>query len=253
MVTLYEYGRINGSHKKIPLRLEARNLDLVALVCYRIWQRRNDLIFKNNFQGLKALIKFAISEIEVLSIRQGEKLVRQGPVIPQATVSYWQPPPPTWLKVNFDASFNKSELVMGMDIIARDSNGDPHVMLATQKESVSSVFLAKAFALLRAFTLCAEMGIMRAEFKGDAKMVVEAIKDPNSNYAWHGQLIEDLKHVLETHPSWKLSYANRVNNKVAHELAKLALSIVNETIWREEGPDVVAPLISCDRLCSNEL
>ncbi|KAG6632093.1 hypothetical protein I3843_13G119000 [Carya illinoinensis] len=79
-------------------RLEVRNHDLVAVVCYRIWQRMNNLIFRNNFYGLKALIRTEISDIEDLSTAQEDYLARQGPEMHQAVETRWQPPPSTWLK-----------------------------------------------------------------------------------------------------------------------------------------------------------
>ncbi|XP_042952198.1 uncharacterized protein LOC122289281 [Carya illinoinensis] len=130
--------------------------------------------------------------------------------------------------------------------------GEPHFMLAAQKHSVSSAFMAEAYALWRAFTLCDEMGVRSVVFKGDARLVVDAVKNSSPDFAWHGQLVEDLKNELAIHPSWNLSFTSRGNNKVAHELARLAYSVVTETVWIEEGPDVVSSLISDDKLCSSD-
>ncbi|KAG7965392.1 hypothetical protein I3843_09G221100 [Carya illinoinensis] len=180
---------------------------------------------------------------------QSESVVRQSPMTHQAAASFWHPPPSTWLKVNFDASFKMSDSVMGMGIIARDSNGEPHFMLAAQKPLIPSVLMAEAYALLRAFTLCDEMGAGSVVFEGDTKLVVDAVKNSTPDFASHGQLVEDLKHELKTHPNWKLFFTSRGNNKVAHELARLAFSCVTETVWIEEGPAVVSSLISSDKPC----
>ncbi|XP_042942932.1 uncharacterized protein LOC122277120 [Carya illinoinensis] len=230
-------------------KLDAGGLDLVSVICYKIWLRRNDLIFRNLFSGPKQIIKAACSDIADFSMAHTKPKERRDTDVPPAEVPSWKPQTYARLKVNYDASFLKPIKKMGLGIVIRDSRGDPQVMLAGQREPVNLAFLAKGYALLRAFSLCAELGIDEANFEGDAKLVIDAISDPSPDSSWTGQLIEDLKQGLLSKPNWKLSFVKRAGNKVAHELAKLALSLVNETVWMEDGPSVVAPHIVLEKLC----
>lgn len=138
---------------------------------------------------------------------------------------------------------------MGIGIVIRDSIGDPQVMLVAQKEFVTSIFLAKGYALLQAFSLCVELGLDCVEFEGDIKLVIDAVTDASPNTSWSGQLIEDLKQAMLSHPCWNLSFVRRDGNRVALELAKLAFSTVFKSIWMDEGLYVVLPHIAVDKPC----
>ncbi|XP_042954666.1 uncharacterized protein LOC122291086 [Carya illinoinensis] len=49
-------------------KLDERGLELVSVICYRLWLRRNDLIFRNFFCGPKHLIKAACTDITDFSM-----------------------------------------------------------------------------------------------------------------------------------------------------------------------------------------
>lgn len=136
-----------------------------------------------------------------------------------------------------------------MSIIIRDSRADPQLMLAAQKEYVTSVFLAEGYVLLRAFSLCEELGLDCVEFEEDVELVIDVVTDTTLDISWFGQLIEDLKQALLSHPYCKLSFVRKDGNKIAHELAKLAFSTIIESVWMEEGSSVVLPHIVVNKSC----
>ncbi|XP_040994257.1 uncharacterized protein LOC121240790 [Juglans microcarpa x Juglans regia] len=148
----------------------------------------------------------------------------------------WKPPTWPYLKVNFDAAFDKMKEMMGMRIVIRDCEGDLLASLLVSNECVNSVFLAESNALLRAMELCQDLAFTLVEFEGDAKAVVDVVKSNVDENSWLGQVIEDIKQMMNRFSSWKLSFAHRMSNKVAHEVAKLALRFDSERVWLEEGP-----------------
>lgn len=103
------YGHIANLWFDFSCRLDVGSLDLVTVTCYRLWLGRNDLIFRNNFRGPKGIINVAISDIEDFSLAQTESVVRPETELHLVKVGHWQPPAPSWLNVNFDVSFLKTE------------------------------------------------------------------------------------------------------------------------------------------------
>ncbi|XP_040996099.1 uncharacterized protein LOC121242276 [Juglans microcarpa x Juglans regia] len=132
---------------------------------------------------------------------------------------------------------------MGIGVVIRDSAGDIQVVLATQRNFVTSAYLAERYALLRAVNLCTDLGFENVEFEGDAKAVVDAVNATASDSSWSGQIIEDIRQAKLLHSRWKFSFIRREGNQSAHQTAQLALSLDIETVWMEEGPVAVLPYI----------
>ncbi|KAF5450904.1 hypothetical protein F2P56_031219, partial [Juglans regia] len=213
---------------------------------------RNQLIFENQFASPSNVLKSAAADVELFKEARpapsmgAESLAEMAPIDPRRT---WRAPPPGCLKVNLDAGFDKTRQHMGIGIVIRDSSGDAQVTLAAPRSFVPSAYLAECYALFRAVSLCQELGFELVEFESDAKNVVDAINSNSSDMSWPGQIIEDIRLIMETHQNWKLSFIRRVGNQAAHVLAKLGLSLESELVWMEEGPDVVLPIIALDKLC----
>lgn len=86
-------------------------------------------------------------------------------------------------------------------------------------------------------------------FEGDAKVVIDCVNHPNVDCSWKGKLIDDIQFFLSRHALWNLNFVKRSGNKVAHALAKIGMSLDNESIWAEEGPHEVMYVILLDKSC----
>lgn len=60
--------------------------------------------------------------------------------------------------MNFDATFDKDNGRMGLEIIIRDFEGSLQACLTAFKDHISSNFQAESVALHRAMELCIELG-----------------------------------------------------------------------------------------------
>ncbi|XP_042952278.1 uncharacterized protein LOC122289367 [Carya illinoinensis] len=146
----------------------------------------------------------------------------------------WQPPDETRYKVNWDAGFKTSTSKMGAGIIIRNFEREVIAALGMPRAPVSDPSVAEANALWRVVVLCKEIGITNAVFEDDARNIISEVQQTDQNFAWYGQIIEDIKLIYNTRQRWTIQYAQRECNLAAHKLAQFALQCDNELVWLED-------------------
>ncbi|XP_041009312.1 uncharacterized protein LOC121253353 [Juglans microcarpa x Juglans regia] len=107
------------------------------------------------------------------------------------SVMRWEKPEGRCMKVNWDASLNLKERIMGAGIIVRDENGEALVAIYDQNANVDSPLVAECFAVRMAIELCNELNIHNVVFEGDARIVIEAVQSFEEESSVFGTLIDD--------------------------------------------------------------
>jgi hypothetical protein len=102
-----------------------------------------------------------------------------------------------------------------------------------------SLAAAKARVALVTVLLCREMGFPWNHLEGNARGVIEAVKNEATNYNKVGHLVEDIKLSLQNFLQWKIDFVRRGSNYAAHCLAKLAVRIwmpdcIRDTVLLEQ-------------------
>ena len=95
-------------------------------------------------------------------------------------------------------------------------------------------------AATRALEFAREVGISEAVLEGDSLLVIKALETKDVGLAPFGLLIQDAYSFIPTFCLLSYSHTKREGNLVAHDLAKLAVTIPNCVVWMEDVPsDVV--------------
>ncbi|XP_041020490.1 uncharacterized protein LOC121262145 [Juglans microcarpa x Juglans regia] len=136
---------------------------------------------------------------------------------------------------------------MGIGVVVRDHCDEVHAVLAASRSGIPSAVIAECWALLRAVTLCHEIGLRCVQFEGDVKLVVDAVNRISVDCSWYGQLIEDIKGALMDFQYWSVMHVNRHRNRIADAAAKLGLKLNSEQVWLEEEPTEVTPFVILDK------
>ncbi|KAF5444907.1 hypothetical protein F2P56_033999 [Juglans regia] len=225
------------------------NLDLASILMYHLWARRNAFIFQNQFSQPGSVLAKAQSELSLFREYNTVNKIRAEDNMRNRLTATWKPPNQPFVKVNFDAAFNKTNGRMGMEIVIKDHAGNLHVSLTASMDNTNSVFQAEGEALYRAMDLCLELGLYHVIFEGDAKVVIDAVNFKKEDNMWLGQLTEVLQQFLVRNLTWILNFVHRQANKVAHTAAQLAISNVNECFWLDDGPPEVKSMATEDLIC----
>lgn len=70
-----------------------------------------------------------------------------------------------------------------------------------------------------------ELGLWSTELEVDAEVNINTLKREEECLAWYGDLIEEAKFNMRSHPQWKISFIHRERNGAAHALAKHELFV----------------------------
>ncbi|XP_041027956.1 uncharacterized protein LOC121267920 [Juglans microcarpa x Juglans regia] len=231
-------------------QLNKENLELASVLMFHIWARRNAFIFQNHFSQPGSVTARAQSELSLFrEYNTANKNRAEGSMRNRLTAT-WKPPNQPFVKVNFDAAFDKTNGRAGMGIMIRDHASNLQASLTASRDNTNSVFQAEGEALYRAMDLCLELGPYHVIFEGDAKEVIDAVNSKKKkDNTWLGQLTEDLQQFLVRNPTWQLNFVHRPANKVAHTAAKLAISNVSDCFWVDDGPPEVKSMASEDLTC----
>ncbi|KAF5476878.1 hypothetical protein F2P56_003569 [Juglans regia] len=196
-----------------------------------MWWRRNAFIFENTFKGPYELFLQAQETLKGFAeaSAKGEGVIRRGEV--QKIEVKWKGPESGFVKVNWDASLDVEKKRKGAGIV-----GSPAV--------------AELQALWRALKLCAELQWNKIIFEGDAMGIIDTVNRQNCCWEWHGQVVEDIKLILQNRPNWSIRYTNRKCNTVAYMLAKMDLNVTDETVWMEGRPTGIYPFVLQDTNCN---
>ncbi|XP_042939565.1 uncharacterized protein LOC122274608 [Carya illinoinensis] len=212
-------------------KLQEEELELMAVVLRRIWQAAASLSEFQQAQKQNA-------RCQMVGTRQRD-------------LCRWTAPATGQIKANWDATLKLEEGRMGAGVVIRNENGDLMVSVCSQKQNVCNPLVAELQALWCALRICADLNLTEVVFEGDALNIVKVVNNSESNWEWHGQLVEDVKDILRNRPMWKLIHTYRECSRVAHFLAKFSLTVNGEQIWIEEGPAGIQYYVMKDKTVMN--
>ncbi|XP_062171134.1 uncharacterized protein LOC133876926 [Alnus glutinosa] len=190
-------------------RLEREEIEFFAMVAQRIWFRRNRFVFDGILTHPSILLKSTKESIE--EFRKALDSIDQK-----------------W---------------MGVGIVSRDSNGQVIASKCSYHRYVSNSLVAEAFGA----KLCVEFGILlgmkSVVLEGDAVGVVNALNRNVANEGIVSNLIAETCLQLENFDRWTIKHVRREGNKIAHSLAKLAISQLQNRVWLGFYPSVLSDLV----------
>jgi ribonuclease HI len=91
--------------------------------------------------------------------------------------------------------------------------------------------------------LCVKLGFNDVLLEGDSLEAVQALCKEKCTWGRYGTLINDSKLLLQQVHVWKACHVKRSANEATHRLAKLALTMCEERLWRENYPLCVQDVV----------
>jgi len=210
---------------------------------WRIWKRKNDLVFNRVNRSTSEIVEQAIKDTkEWLDNRSIDKEQRETNQQGVSRITKWCKPNRGWLKCNYDALHREGNQDSGLGWIIRDSHGTVLHCGMGKYQGRLTAEEAECSALIWALQATSALGYARMEFEGDNLNINRYIKEKGSN--------PRLRHYLATIQSWaqsftaiKFSFRPREQNKCADLLAKTVLSYTDQWAMYQTCPPFLWSLV----------
>ncbi|XP_042950075.1 uncharacterized protein LOC122282191 [Carya illinoinensis] len=151
-------------------------------------------------------------------------------------------------KVNWDSAINSREGKIGIGVLVRDHQGRVIGALHANNPLKGSPFDAEAYGVLLTAIFCRELGLKSIYLEGDAKQVVDLLKNHKLNWSLGGCLIGDARQLLNEYSLWSVSHVLREANSAAHYLAKDALLCSEDLYDIEVCPSCICTIVTKEML-----
>ncbi|KAL5540285.1 hypothetical protein UlMin_042768 [Ulmus minor] len=195
--------------------LKGDKMELLCILLWRIWFRRN-------------------------------KWIHEKIWLDDNSSHPWKPPEMGIVKINTDAAWCNRTKKFGLGVVIRDHSGSILGSAATPVSSFVSVDVAEGWALERGARLAKYLGFSAIELESDCLGVVMALQQQTHFISELSFVFDSINDHCNAFQQFSFSYTPRTSNQVAHNLAKLALSLADEQIWRGRGPDCIASMAIAD-------
>jgi hypothetical protein len=105
----------------------------------------------------------------------------------------------------------------------------------------------EALAACKVVVLGVQLGVIYLEVEGNAKEVVQGINNASHCLGSDGPVLNDIKTLLQSFNTWKVTHVNRGANGATHCLARLALTARVECTWFDNFPPSMQEIVSVEQ------
>jgi hypothetical protein len=226
-------------------RLNVDEMHEMATVARLIWLRRNSFVFDGEFTPLDVLVRNALDQVAAFN-QADLRLNGRETTVPRNIAEAWQCPEVGCVKLNWDAAVDKANNKIGLGVIVRDSTSMVVAMQCSTRDFLCDSGAAEALGAWTAANLSCTLGLQRIILEGDAQEVVLALCKDGICRGSYGNVLNDAKFLLTHVPEWRVKHVRRSANMAAHRLAKMALVLGENRIWRDDYPSSMREIVIAD-------
>ena len=214
---------------------------LLAFTSWSVWNRRNQLHFKENACPLNQILPLAKERKREFQCLQPTTLRMQ-----HRNHTRWKPPDRDIYKVNYDGAIFEQQGKAGLGVVIQNSNGEVMASMSQLVQLPSTVAQVEAMAARKAIEFALEIGFDEIILEGDSEIIYIDLLNIGSSLALHGHLIQDVKALVPLFSSIYFSHVSQTGNQAAHSLARRAILSENLNVWMEEVPPDIIDVIQVD-------
>ena len=123
------------------------------------------------------------------------------------------------------------------------------VAMTASDSKVSTSDEAEMLACRRALEFAVDAGFSRFIIEGDNINVIQAISSPLTNNSLIGNVVDDIRHLIQGLQWASICCMRRGGNKVAHALAQHARNTLDDDLyWMEDSPPLAMEALYQDTL-----
>ena len=204
---------------------------LVVTIAWSMWSNRNEVRHGGTRKMLEALVQWAMHYLTEYSA-----VTETTTVTPEVTNVMWTPPPPSLFKINVDGALSKLNSSVGIGVVIQDDANQVVATLCKRIHASLGPLEVETKAFEAGLQLARDTSLQDIVLEGNSLVIVRALcglSYPPSSVA---SLILGMQLFSSKFHMVNVSHVRRQGNKLAHIIAKYALSIDDSIVWIEEIP-----------------
>ncbi|XP_026378173.1 uncharacterized protein LOC113272574 [Papaver somniferum] len=212
---------------------QAIMLNLGSCLMWNIWKVRNELVFNNNHVNVSTCIHKTLEDFRVFDLHHALNYCSGIPVT-QNDIAVWELPPPSFVKINVDATYNDGKGAVAT--IALDDFGNHMGSGAICFDTFSST-VAEAKAYCFGIQLAKRLQLSRIIMEGDAYEIPKAVTRNTNEISWSlRSTVLSIRDRIKDFSEIRFAAILRDANSIAYDLVQYAISNFINRWWYHDEP-----------------
>ncbi|CAH9075012.1 unnamed protein product [Cuscuta epithymum] len=212
------------------------------MLIWGLWNARNTILWQQVYTPPQSIVAGALTFLEGWQQAQGTNRKSQNQL--QTTVR-WVKPDEGRVKINTDAAVKTGSGSMGLEWIARSSEGEFIVGGAINRTGVFLPREAEALAVREALSWLKEAGWDHIDLETDSLQLIKSIQSGEDESSF-GVIVGDIRELSTSFNDITFAHVRRSANRAAHDMAKAADSMSGCHIWFSFHPDCISASLNHD-------
>ncbi|XP_050241310.1 uncharacterized protein LOC126690232 [Quercus robur] len=222
---------------------EKKNPELLALVMWTIWHRRNRVRTSLKEFPLAQVAPTSIQALEVFQQANSNDATHfRDPPYSQVQ---WSPPAEGEIKVNFDGAQFRDMGKAGLGVVIRNSRGQALASLSEQASLPFSPDITEALVATGTISFTQGLGFTSFILEGDSANIIKTLKSKEASLSSFGHILSSAKSMMAD-GNIRFSHVGRMGNMVAHNLAQHARHVRGFSVWTENVPPHLSHVLCAD-------
>lgn len=206
--------------------------DLLAMLSSHVWLKRNKLRLGETVADLRLMNSLARDAL--LEFKQAH-IIEPSPPSAHRQIK-WEPPPPDWVKINFDDAVFHESGKASLGTIIRNDQGLVMAALTQIIPLPTLVEMVEVLATWQTLFFAKELGFDQVILEGDSETAIRAMKLETYSAACFGHILSNIKALSPHFRKLVFRHTCRQGNNVVHSLARAACNFYLLCTWIEEVP-----------------
>lgn len=165
----------------------------ITVTLRNIWFHGNDIIFNNTFTNPDFLLQRSQEKLENFH-STNEKSHTDSAL--QKHAKHWKLLTDHFFKVNWNGAVDTARKNTRIKIVIRDSKWEVLACLSPSQPFYSQPIIVECLTLWLTTEFYLALALRNVILKGDAQVVVNAIKQEEQGWSWYRGMIVDLKFII---------------------------------------------------------
>ncbi|XP_004305978.1 PREDICTED: uncharacterized protein LOC101292333 [Fragaria vesca subsp. vesca] len=193
---------------------DADKLSKIILLCWQIWQKRKNVIFRNEIFSPHAVVAGAAA----FTRRLNSQTNTSSCVAAHSNNIKWSLPSSGYVKLNFDGYVFQHNSNFASGFVLRDDSGCP-LIAYTRRIGKTDVPIAEVVALRDGLLSARNRNISRVIAEGDSQLVINCIKSTTSIPSKLSSIVKDIIHIATRFEHISFSHTFQEANFIANVVA----------------------------------